>query len=323
MEFNTLGLVLGGLAGSILLLAALALVIYRESQRTLAFDRRLSVPRVKAIAFGVGPEHREQRGGGSVRAFGIVLLKAGSMLAPVGAAERQKLTQMIRQAGFAQRDALSIFLSLKLGFAIVAGIATGFWAGGSETLGQHGFMAVVVALVGFVIGGIVPEYGLRTLVARRTRRMATALPDALDLMVMCLESGLTFERAITTVASELEPIEPNLAGELRLMEAELRVGSDRRAVLQEFYDRTEVEGLRDLAMTLIQSERYGTPLGQSMKNIAANERVQRAARIEAQSERLPVLMTLPMLLFVVPGTMMLVAGPAFLKALDALGSLGG
>ena len=312
MALNTLGLVLAGLAGSILLLAALALVIYRESQRTLAFDRRLSVPRVKAIAFGVGPEHREQRGGGSARALGLVLLKAGSMLAPVGAAERQKLTHLIRQAGFAQRDALSIFLSLKLGFAIVAGIATGFWAGGSEMLGQHGFMSVVVALVGFVIGGIVPEYGLRALVARRTRRMATALPDALDLMVMCLESGLTFERAIATVASELEPIEANLAGELRLMEAELRVGSDRRAVLQEFYDRTEVEGLRDLAMTLIQSERYGTPLGQSMKNIAANERVQRAARIEAQSERLPVLMT-----------MMLVAGPAFLQALDALGSLGG
>ena len=323
MAHGTLGLVLAGLVGSILLLAGLALVIYRESQRTLAFDRRLAVPRVKAIAFGVGPEHREQRGGGNVRAFGLVLLRAGSMLAPVGAAERQKLTQMIRQAGFSQRDALSIFLSLKLGFAIVAGIASGFWAGSSEMLGQHGFMAVVVALVGFVIGGIAPEYGLRAIVARRTRKMSTALPDALDLMVMCLESGLTFERGIATVASELEPIEPNLAGELRLMEAELRIGSDRRAVLQEFYERTEVEGLRDLAMTLIQSERYGTPLGQSMKNIATNERVQRAARIEAQSERLPVLMTLPMLLFVVPGTMMLVAGPAFLQALDALGSLGG
>ena len=129
MAHNTLLLVLGGLAGSILLLSGLALVIYRESQRTLAFDRRLSVPRVKAIAFGVGPEHREQRGGGNARAFGLVLLKAGSMLAPVGAAERQKLTQMIRKAGFGQRDALSIFLSLKIGFAIVSGIGTGFWAG--------------------------------------------------------------------------------------------------------------------------------------------------------------------------------------------------
>ena len=323
MLHTTLMLVLAGLAGSILLLAGLAVVIYRESQRIIAFDRRLSVPRAKAIAFGLRPVHLEQPGGDNARAFGIVLLKAASTLAPVGTAERQRLAHLIRQAGFGQRDALSVFLSLKLAFALVAGMGAGFWAEGSEMLGQHGFLSVVVALVGFVIGSIAPEYGLRALVARRSRRMALALPDAFDLMVMCLESGLTFERALATVASELEPIESNLAGELRLMEAELRVSADRRAVLQEFYERTEVEGLRDLAMTLIQSERYGTPISQSMKNIAASERVQRAMRIEAQSERLPVLMTLPMLLFVVPGTMALVAGPAFLKAIEALGSLGG
>ena len=84
-----------------------------------------------------------------------------------------------------------------------------------------------------------------------------------------------------------------------------------------------MEGLKDLATTLIQSERYGTPLTQSMKNIAQAERIQRAARIAAQAERLPVLMTLPMLLFVVPGTMLLIAGPAFLTAIKALSSLGG
>ena len=94
-------------------------------------------------------------------------------------------------------------------------------------------------------------------------------------------------------------------------------------MLQEFHARTEVEGLKDLATTLIQSERYGTPLTQSMKNIAQAERLQRAARIAAQAERLPVLMTLPMLLLVVPGTMFLIAGPAFLTAIKALGSLGG
>ena len=84
-----------------------------------------------------------------------------------------------------------------------------------------------------------------------------------------------------------------------------------------------VHGLKDLAMSLIRSDRYGTPLSQSMKNIAAAERLQRAARITAQAERLPVLMTLPMLLFVVPGTMLFVAGPAFLSAVKALGGLGG
>ena len=189
-------------------------------------------------------------------------------------------------------------------------------------LGAHTFLVAFVTLAGLIIGGILPEYVLRALVSRRLRRMARALPDSLDLMVMCLESGLTFDRALLTVATELAPIEANLAAEFRQMEAELRVGSDRRAVLQEFYRRTDIDGLRDMAMTLIQSDRYGTPLTQAMKNIAANERVQRAAQVEARTARLPVLMTMPMLLFVVPGTLLLVAGPAFLTAVEALGGIG-
>ena len=326
MSHATLMLALGVLVASTVMFAGLALVIYREAQRALAFDRRLSAPRRLAIAAGLWSERRERRRGNerdTSRTLGLALAKAGSMLAPVGAAEREKLAQMIRRAGFGQRDALSVFLSLKLAVALAAGFGAALWAMGTEMVGQHGFLVALTALTGFVVGGIAPEIALRAVIARRSRRMAAALPDALDLMVMCLESGLTFERTITTVADELMPIEPNLAGELRLMEAELRLGSDRRAVLQEFHRRTDIEGLRDLAMTLIRSERYGTPLTQSMKNIAASERVQRAARIETQTERLPVLMTLPMLLLVVPGTMALVAGPAFLTAIQALGSLGG
>ena len=153
--------------------------------------------------------------------------------------------------------------------------------------------------------------------------MGDVLPDALDLLVMCLDSGLTFERAMSTVASELQPLEPNLAAELRIMEAELRVGGDRRSVLQGFQERCTVEGLKDMANSLIQSERYGTPLGQSMRNIATNERLNREARIETKTQRLPVLMTLPTLLFVVPGTIMLIAGPAALTALKALSAMGG
>ena len=245
------------------------------------------------------------------------------MLAPVGAGEREKLAAMLRGAGFGQRDALSYFLSAKIGTGAVLAAGAGYLAADSEMLGQYGLLVAFAALAGLIVGGVVPEYGLRALAARRLRRMSAALPDALDLMVMCLESGLTFERALATVAEELEAIEPSLAAEFRLIEAELRLGANRRAVLQEFHERTEVEGLKDLATTLIQSERYGTPLTHSMKNIAQSERVQRAARIAAQAERVPVLMTMPMLFFVVPGTMLLIAGPAFLTAIKALGSLGG
>ena len=305
------------------LLGGCGLLVYRETKRALAFDRRLGAPRRVALAAGLGPRRTEQRraraGGGSVRALVRVL----SLLAPVGAAEREKLAGLLRQAGFGGRDALSIFLSCKLGAALVMGAGAGIWAARSELVGQYGFLAAFAALAGFVIGGVVPEYVLRARRTRRARRMSAALPDALDLTVMGLESGLTFERTLVTVAEELRPIEAHLAHELQLIETELRVGANRRAVLEAFQRRTDVEGLRDLAMTLMQSERFGTPLTQSMKNIATQERVQRAARIETQAQRLPVLMTLPMLLFVVPGTMALVAGPAFLTAIQALGSLGG
>ncbi|MDE0456651.1 MAG: type II secretion system F family protein [Chromatiales bacterium] len=323
MPQSTFMLVLAGLAGSTILLAGLALVIYRETQRAVAFDRRLSASRRQAVAARLWSDLRERRGAGRSGALGLALLRIGSALVPVGAGEREKLAGMLRLAGFGQRESLSVFLSVKFACALAACALAGWQATGSDLLGRHGVLVTFAVLAGFFVGGILPEYGLRFLIARRSRRMASTLPDALDLMVMCLESGLTFERSIATVAGELQPIEPNLAREFRLMEAELGAGADRRAVLQEFQRRTEVEGLRDFAMTLIQSERYGTPLAQSMKNIAANERTQRAARIEAQAERLPVLMTLPMLLFVVPGFMCLVAGPAFLTAIRALGALGG
>ena len=305
------------------LLAGLALLINREMKRAIDFDRRLSAPRRQAMAARLWSQRTERhRGGGQWRGFGLALVRAGAILAPVGGAEREKLTQLIRQAGFGQRDALSIFLTLKIGAALVCGTGSALWATGAEFSAEHGYVVALVGLVGLVIGSVVAEYVLRTLVARRTRAMSSALPDALDLMVMSLESGLTFERGLATVAEELRPINRSLAVEFRLLEAELRLGTNRRMVLEEFHRRTEVEGLRDLAMTLIQSERYGTPLTQSMKNIAVNERTERSLRIATRAERLPVLLTLPMLLFVVPGIMALVAGPAFLSAVRALGSLG-
>ena len=319
----TLALVLGGIAVSATLLGVLGLAVFRELRRALDFDRRLGMPRSQALGFGLGaaPRAREQRR--EARALGLTLLRAGSLLVPVGAGERDKLAALLRQAGFAQPDALSYFLSLKLTGAALLGAGAGLWGQGLALLDAHTVLLAFTVLAGLVVGGIVPEYLLRALVARRLRAMARALPDALDLMVMCLESGLTFERALLTVAVELASIEPNLAAEFRQIEAELRLGADRRAVLQAFYRRTAIEGLRDMAMTLIQSERFGTPLAQAMRNIAANERLQRAARAAARADRLPVLMTLPMLLFVVPGTLLLVAGPAFLGAIEALGGLGG
>lgn len=300
------------------------LIIFREIRRILAFDARLAVVRRQAVvAPGLSLRDQHDRFESALRTSALVLMRAASMVIPTSVAEREKLTVLLRQAGFGKQDALAQYLSAKFVGAVVLAVLGGSGAAHSDTIGQHGFLVAMAAVAGLVAGGIAPEYLLRARKARRLRRMNAALPDALDLMVMCLSSGLTFERAVVTVVEQLEPIERSLADEFRLLEAELRLASNRRSVLEAYYRRTEIDGLRDLAMTLIQSDRYGTPLTQSIKNVALSERTQRAARLMARIERLPVLMTLPMLLFVVPGTMLLVAGPAFLSALNAISSVGG
>ena len=319
--------VIVGVAATGATLVLVAPFIFQEMQRARLLDSRLGVPRREAIR-GVPSSAASGSGGASLsfRALGLPLLRAGSILVPIGAREREKLTRSLRLAGFGRQDALSLFLSCKLACSLIGaglGALLGQMIGPAVAMVPQGALVAFAGLAGLVMGGIAPEYVLRSLMGRRKQRMAAALPAALDLMVMGLESGLTFERSLATVADELTPIEPNLAGEFRQIDAELRLGSDRRAVLQAYYDRTEVEGLRDLAMSLIQGDRYGTPLTQSMKNIAEGERVQRTARITAWAARLPVLMTLPMLLLVVPGTMLLVAGPALISAMDALGAIAG
>lgn len=319
-------LVLVGLAATGMLAVAGAFV-FRESRRAQVLDRRLAGVRKLAVAVFGEPEqrHKTRASTESLYLVWAGILNVAAMLVPVGAAERAKLRQLITKAGFRHPDALSAFMTIKLVATVAGGVLVGFQTVRGQWLGEYDHTAFIVlaGLVGAVAGGMLPEMALRRLGVRRHRRMAAALPDALDLMTLCLESGLTFERTLSRVVQELRPLAPDLARELALVEAELRLGADRKVVLHELYKRAEVDGLRDLATTIVQGERYGTPLAQSMQNIAANERMQRAARVAAQIERLPVLMSLPMLLLVTPGTLLLVAGPGFLIAMQALSTLGG
>ena len=309
-------------------LAAAVRWLFRESRNALDLDRRLQAVRTQAVAaYGESgkPPDDPPAALSYVSLAVTVVLRLAAMLVPVGAAERAKLGDMMRQAGFQQRDALAVFLSLKMFLMLAVGCGAGYVAAGLELAeGVSGHPAIVAfaGLAGAVLGGLLPEAALRRLGARRRNKVSRALPDALDLMVLCVEAGYTFERALSMVSQELGPLAPELAAELGSVEAELRLGADRRSVLRDLQERTAAEGLRDFAMTVLQGERYGTPMGESLKNIARNERLQRAARIEAQAGRLPVIMSLPMLLLVVPGILLLMGGPAFMMAIEALTGLG-
>ena len=303
----------------------LAFFLTRETRRLRAFDRRLAVSRAVVLKSGSSPTvggRRQRPAAGLFRELVLTIVRSASVVAPFGAKEREKLTKMLRNTGFHQPDALSVYLCIKLASGLVGGTAAGIAAATHDVLSAYVVAVPLLFLVGAVLGGLLPETLIRARNSRRNRRVAEALPNALDLLVMSLEAGLTFERALLSTADELSSLAPGLAAELRGLEAELRVGSDHRTVLRDFQHRSEVEGLRDLATSLLQAERYGTPLTHSMRNIAESERTQRAARIEEQVQRLPVYMTLPMMLLVLPGIMLLMAGPAFLQAIEAMTSIG-
>lgn len=308
-------------------MAVSGILVFRSTRNAQVMDRRLAGVRAWSVGlYGEAQERRKQEGGGlSLRLVSSAILNVSSQLVPVGAAERAKLKDLVMKAGFYRPDALSIFMTVKLITTLASGTLLGFQMSAGQWLGEYTSTPVILlaGLAGAVMGGILPEMCLNQFSARRHRRMATALPDALDLMTLCLESGLTFERSLSRVVQELETMAPDLAREFAQAEAELRLGADRKKVLDDLYVRTGVEGMRDLSTTIAQGERYGTPLAQSMRNIAHSERQQRAARIEAQVARLPVLMSMPMLLLVTPGTLLLVAGPAFVSTMEMLGNIGG
>ena len=308
-------------------MAVACVAVFRNSRNVQVLDRRLARMRAEAVAVYGDPQKPRTQQGKTVSLKGLssAVLEVFSRLVPVGTAERAKLKDSVMKAGFHRPDALSIFMTVKLATALGCGLLLGFQMSAGQWLGAYtSTLTILLAgLGGAVVGGMLPEMGLDRLGVRRQRRMAEALPDALDLMTICLESGLTFERTLSRVVNELQPMAPDLTRELALAEAELRLGADRKNVLHDLYVRTGVEGLRDLSSTIAQGERYGTPLAQSMKNIAHSERQEREARMEVQIARLPVLMSLPMLMLVTPGTILLVAGPAFISTMDALRNMGG
>ena len=284
-------------------------------RRTAALARPLRKPSGRRR----GAASRARAGWGEAA---LVVIESASKIFPIGEAERRKVVRLLMNAGFHGDNVVAVFLAVKLGTILLAAAVAGWLLWGSALLGPYPF-AVVLAALGVGVGmGVMVEQIVVQRGARRSMRIEMQLPDGFDLLAMCLETGLSFERALLTTANELEVIEPALTREFRILESELRVGAQARSVLQEFREKTPVEGLRDFCVTLMQSERYGTPLGQAVQTIARRAREQQASRIQSAAERLPVFMTLPMLLLILPGMMVLVAGPMVLTALDTLGSYG-
>jgi tight adherence protein C len=293
--------------GAALLLLALPLAAAAERSERIA-RRLLSAQRAAGVD-RVGVERgASDRLLGLVSALGAVLLR-GRLLSARTVAE---LEQTLLAAGLRGDQALPVFLGAKvaglllLPLAAFSGLA-GFGAGGQTLL---------LGTVGAAIAGmLLPDLIARRMRARYLAELERGLPDALDMLVICAEAGLGLEAAVQRVAEEIRPAHRAVGAEFRLTASEMKILADRRLALTNMGERTGVDTLKRLATTLSQTLQYGTPLAQALRTLAAEMRQEQLIRFEARAARLPVLLTLPMIVFILPTLFLIVAGPAVLRAL--------
>jgi tight adherence protein C len=239
----------------------------------------------------------------------------------VGSAERERLRRMLAAAGYTQPFHLYTLAGAKLLSLALGGI----WALlvlGDLTAGFGSTGILVGVMAGALLGWRVPDLVLGLMRDRRLEDIRTGLPDALDLLVICAEAGIGLEAAIDRVAREIASAYPALGAELAGTAAEMRVLSDRGAALSNLAARVDIEGVRGMATTLIQAMRYGTPLAQALRILAAEMRTHRLARFEEKAARLPVLLTLPMVVFILPCVFIVVGGPAVIDILAMFSAQG-
>ena len=175
---------------------------------------------------------------------------------------------------------------------------------------------VAISALLAVIAYIAPTRIIKAGVKRHSLVVAGALPDAFDLLAICADAGLSIENALHRVAKSLEGHQPELAAELSLTWAQLSILPNREQALQNFAARINLPSLRAVVTTLTQSMKLGSPLAQSLRNAAGELRADSLIRLEERANRLPALMTIPMMSLIMPTIFMVIGGPAALKILD-------
>jgi tight adherence protein C len=170
----------------------------------------------------------------------------------------------------------------------------------------------ICAFAGFV-GFKLPELYITNKIQKRQQSVRRAWPDALDLLLICVESGMSIEHAFRRVSSEVGSSSLPLAEELALTTAELSYLPDRRAAFENLGKRTDLEGVKAVTTALIQSEKYGTPLGQALRVLAQENRDMRMMEAEKKAAKLPPMLTVPMIIFFLPCLFVVIMGPAVIN----------
>jgi tight adherence protein C len=274
-----------------------------ERRRELANRRRESYNTRNKLQLGGGAKWKEL----AIRRFRLQdLLEAKSL--------RIQLARSGRRGQRAVVNFLFTRISAPIGLLIGSLVYTSLVLG-DQPLPMR--MLVIIAATG--IGNYMPQIMLRNQIAKRQLKLQRAYPDALDLIVICVESGMSIEAAFTKVTEQMIQGAPEIAEEFGLTTAELAFLNDRRQALDNLAERTGLPAFKSLSTTLQQSEKYGTPVAIGLRVLAKESRDSRMAAAEKKAAALPPKLTVPMILFFLPVLFIIIAGPAVIQTMAIMG----
>ena len=239
----------------------------------------------------------------------------------VGMAEQQRLLAVLTACGIKAHGSLASFVASKVYGAFVVAALLWLSMEWCDLFSSLTAIRVALLIAALMIGWRMPDLFLSRFAARRRLQLERGLPDALDLLVICAEAGLSLDQAIEQVSEDLRSSNPAVAEEFAITASEMRVLSNRGEALENFARRTGVASLRSIIATLNQAIRFGTPLAQSMRILGAEMRNARLLRIEERAARLPVLLAIPLALFILPSLLLVIGTPVALRLADTLSSL--
>ncbi|WP_137129673.1 type II secretion system F family protein [Rhizobium sp. FY34] len=223
----------------------------------------------------------------------------------------------LKAAGYRTQNSLNIFLVCRFLLPFLFLTAAAIWIFGMGNMAQRPFaIRLLVTIVFAYVGFYAPNIYISNRVSKRQHSIKRAWPDALDLMLICVESGISLEAAMRRVAEEMAQQSPELAEEMVLTTAELSFLPDRRVALDNLAVRTQLDIVKAVTTALIQAERYGTPVAQALRVLAQEGRDERMNEAEKKAAALPPKLTVPMILFFLPVLVAVILGPAGIQVAD-------
>jgi len=230
-----------------------------------------------------------------------------------GSPKVNELKKNLIQAGIYHESAPAIYFGLKLGLTVALPILAMPWLFGR---GLAYFVLLILFFILVALGYFLPSLILNHLVSTRKRKIKESLPDALDLLVVCVEAGQGLNAALKRVSDDLKLGNPVLARELGMVNLEISAGLEREVALRNLAERTGVEDVASLTSMLIQADRFGTSLAQSLKVQSETLRTTRRQRLEELAAKTPVKLVFPLLLFIFPALMVVIIGPAAIRIME-------